>query len=117
MSLFDKYGFESIARIVDDFYNKIEATPELDSYFIGVDMQRLRDHQTDFISQVLGGPIKYNTDHLKKMHATLNITNADFDQVASVMHQVLEKNGVAPEDVTTIMNYLESVRQDIVTRN
>jgi len=114
MSLFDKYGFESISKVVNEFYDLIEATPALDKYFRDVDMMTLRDHQTDFISQVLGGPIKYDENHLKEMHKGLNISNKDFDLVGALLLQALHKVGVEGDDVSTIMNYIESIRADIV---
>jgi hemoglobin len=48
-SLFDKYGgIASIVPIVNSFYRKVLAIPDLRPYFDGVDMQKLTEHQVNF---------------------------------------------------------------------
>ncbi len=114
-SLYDKYGgFATISAVVRRFYDKILASQALRPYFDGVDMARLIDHQVKFLCKVLGGPDNYTGRMLKAAHAHLNITEAAFGDVATLLKQTLEESGVEPRDVDTVLGVVASTRNDIV---
>ena len=116
-TLFQKYGLKAIGQVVSSFYDKIEEAESLKTYFANINMDRLRDHQTDFMSQVLGGPIVYDPSTLLRMHKGLNISNADFDLVASFLLASLQEHGVDLDDTNTIMDLVSNTRQDIVSKD
>ena len=69
-SIFERYGgFAQMSRIVSAFYDKILESPHSSSYFEGVDMRRLVDHQTEFVASITGGPASYTNDQLERVHA------------------------------------------------
>jgi hypothetical protein len=55
MSMFDRYGFEAISQLISQFYENLLKVDHLKEYFKLVDMQKLRDHQTELISHLMGG--------------------------------------------------------------
>ena len=114
-TLFQKYGLKAIGQVVSSFYEKIEEAESLKTYFANINMDRLRDHQTDFMSQILGGPVIYDPGTLLRMHQGLNISNVDFDLVASFLLASLQECGVEPDDITTVMTLVSNTRQDIVS--
>lgn len=66
-SMYDKYGgFDTVSKIVHGLYEKIAASEILQPYFVGADMQRLTNHQTLFFSGIMGGPVSYEGNQLKK---------------------------------------------------
>jgi hypothetical protein len=74
-SLFERYGgFAKISKSVMSFYDKLLSSPMLSPYFAKTDMKRLIDHQTKFVSSLMGGPASYTSEHLERVHAHLNIT-------------------------------------------
>ena len=114
-NLYDKYGgFRTISRLVHDFYDRIGDTPELDSYFEGVNMKGLIDHQTKFLCQLLGGPSDYSGRQLAAAHQSLDITPGHFDLVAEILQETLEDGGVEDSDVSAIMQTVASTKPEIV---
>ena len=53
-------GGPAVSAVVNDFYVRVLADPQLVPYFEGVDMARLKRHQVLLVTQVLGGPAKYD---------------------------------------------------------
>lgn len=118
MNLFEKYGgFATISNIVRSFYKDLLAHPELSRYFSGIDMAKLIDHQTKFISHVLGGPAQYEGRTLEASHASLSISNSDFDEVAEILRENLEDAGMEDDDIESVMTIVGSTRSSIVTRD
>ena len=115
MSLFDKYGgFATINKIVFNLYQDMNAHPTLSGYFEGIDMSRLIDHQTKFISQALGGPAAYSGRTLALGHQGLNISDEDFNEVAQLLRDNLEDAGMEEGDVEEVMTIVEGLRGVIV---
>ena len=52
-------GMEPLKLAVDQFYEKVLGDPQLEHYFEGVDLVRVKRHQVLLLSQVLGGPAEY----------------------------------------------------------
>jgi hemoglobin len=114
-SLFQKYGgFAKVSRIVLTFYDKVLDSDQIGEFFDGVDMSRLVDHQTKFISSLLGGPASYTDERLRQLHAHLGITDADMDEMAKLLSEALEEHGVEPADRELVMREIEARRRFIV---
>ena len=81
-SIFDQIGGEdAVGAAVDIFYDKVLDDPTLARYLDGVDMQRLREHQREFMTAALGGPDEYLGRSMRAAHSGLGITDAAFDAV------------------------------------
>jgi hemoglobin len=116
MSLFERLGQEAgIRTAVDDFYVRVVSDPELAPYFEGIDLPRLRRHQTALLAQVTGGPVEYSGRDLAVGHAGLGITPADFDRVVGHLVATLTGLGVSTEDIGEVGTALTAHRDDIVT--
>jgi hemoglobin len=115
MSLFERLGQEAgIRTAVDDFYVRVVADPQLAPYFEGIDLPRLRRHQTALLSQVTGGPVEYTGRDLAAGHAGLGITPEDFDRVVGHLVATLTALGVPAEDIGEVGAALGAHRDDIV---
>jgi hemoglobin len=107
ISLFEKYGgFAKVRRVVTDFYDKVLEEPELAKYFADTNMRVQIDHQTKFISSVLGGPAAYTDDALRRAHANLGITVDDFNEIVDLICETLEDHDFASNDVETVRGEL-----------
>ncbi len=114
-SIYDKYGgFGKISRIVMTFYEMALDSDQIGDYFADVDMPRLIDHQTKFISSLLGGPTSFGDDRLRQVHRHLEITHADMDEMAALLGEALTEHGMAPDDIDTVLRLIESKRSLIV---
>jgi hemoglobin len=116
MSLYERLGKEAgIGTAVADFYVRVVSDPQLAPYFAGVDLPRLRRHQTALLVQVTGGPVEYSGRDLAAGHAGLDITPAAFDQVVGHLVATLAALGVSDDDIGEVGAALTAHRDDIVT--
>ena len=116
MNLFEKYGgTATVSRIVADFYREVLTRPHLKSYFDGVPLQKLIQHQVRFMSQVMGQmPSAYNGRAMDEAHQRLNILAADFAEVAEILESVLRKAGMEPADLSTVMAAVAGLQSAVV---
>lgn len=109
-------GFATVRRIVSDFYDRVLASEDLQGYFAGIDMRRLVDHQTKFMTALMGGPASFADQQLERAHARVGVTSADFDLLVELLVDTLEEHGLAREDVQAMAAAMETRRHLIVTR-
>ncbi len=114
-SLFQKYGgFAAVSRVVLTFYDKALDSDQIGEFFEEIDMKRLVDHQTKFISSLLGGPAYYSDERLGQLHGHLGISDADFNEVGKLLAETLAEHGVEPADCDAVMREIEARRSHIV---
>jgi hypothetical protein len=66
-------GLPALEVAVERFYERVTADPELASFFVGMDLHKLKYHQIAFLGQALGGPIRFNGRTMQRAHAHLRI--------------------------------------------
>ena len=116
-SLFQKYGgFAAISRVVLTFYDKALDSDQIGEFFEDIDMKRLVDHQTKFISSLLGGPASFANDRLQQLHSRFDISNQDMDEMAKLLAESLDEHGFDPADRDTVIHEIEARRGYIVTQ-
>jgi len=116
-TMFDRYGgFGVMHRVVLSFYDKMLDSDIVAPYFDNVDMPSLVDHQTKFISQVMGGPATYTNEILDQIHRRLGITQEAFDEMVGLLDQTLREFDFEVEDVRSVMADIKSRQPYIVTK-
>jgi hemoglobin len=114
-TLFQKYGgFSKVSRIVLDLYDRLLDDDEVGPFFDEVDMARIVDHQTKFVSSLLGGPASYTDDQIFRMHKHLAINARHFDTLAEILADTLADHGFEPEDVEAVVQAFEVRRKLVV---
>lgn len=114
-TLYEKFGGEeTIAKVVDYFYDLVLADPEVNRFFENTDMEKQRRHQTKFISFALGGPNQYSGGTMAKVHAGMNLQPAHFDAIVRHLRAALEHFGVEEGDVNQALEKVETLREDIL---
>lgn len=115
VSIYEKYGgFATINRVVMAFYDTMLDSDELGPYFERVEMVRLIDHQTKFISSLLGGPASFSDQHLKRAHVDLGVTQEHFDEMKRLLGETLREHGFAEADIGIVLSEVEARRGLIV---
>jgi hemoglobin len=115
-SMFERYGgFAKLSRVVLGFYDRMIESDVTGPYFEGVDMRRLVDHQTQFLSQVMGGPAIFTDAQLEKYHAHLRIEGAAFDEAIELLRETLEDFDFAPGDIDLIVGEMGARRRYVVS--
>src|SRR3984885_3445011 len=61
-------GDTALVVVVDDFYGRVLADPELAGFFAGTNMARLRGRQVEFFAAALGGPVPYSGASMRDAH-------------------------------------------------
>jgi hemoglobin len=116
-TIFERYGgFAQVSRVVSSFYDRVLDSPLTRPYFEGTDMRRLIDHQTKFLSFLMGGPASYTHDHIERVHARLGITDAAFVEVVTLLKETLGDFEFAAEDIRAIEDALGGFKHLIVNR-
>jgi hemoglobin len=110
-------GGPAIASVVDLFYTKVLADPQLSGYFAGTDLARLKRHQVQLVSQVMGGPVAYEGPALADAHKGRGITGGDFGRVVVHLVSALEAHEVPDDIIGRVVKALGATQGDIVTAN
>jgi hemoglobin len=108
-------GFMVVRKIVSAFYERVLDSPLVQHHFAGVPMARLIDHQTQFISQLLGGPVRISDETLQHAHARLRITKEEFEEIVRLLGNTLEEGGLGREDVAFVTHEVRRREPLIVT--
>tara|TARA_A100001234_G_C12421578_1_gene298850 strand:- start:57 stop:419 length:363 start_codon:yes stop_codon:yes gene_type:complete len=117
-TLFNKYGGkETVGQIVVKFYQKVMADENLKKFFKNSDMKVLISHQTNFISQALGGPKEYTGLDMKAAHQNMEISQEDFNSVAGYLKETLEEFNVEAQDIDTIIGVVAPLSEHIVSKH
>jgi hemoglobin len=115
-TLFERLkGQDGIATVVQTFYTRVLADPQLAHYFEHVAMWRLQRHMVAFLIQATGGPVAYQGRDLATAHAGKAITGRDFDRVARHLVEALTALGVAAGDVDEVVAAIGPLKQHVVT--
>ncbi|ALO34537.1 hypothetical protein CMT41_07270 [Colwellia sp. MT41] len=111
-SLFVKYGgFASIHNLIENFYEKMLDSVLVGVYFEHSNMETLIDHQTRFITSLLGGPTSFTDLHLKSVHQHLNINEEVWNEVITLLKLSLLEFGMERIDAEMIINTLSNKKR------
>jgi hemoglobin len=116
VSIYDAIGGETaLVAVVDDFYVRVLADPQLASFFAGANMPKLKGRQVEFFAAALGGPDVYQGAGLRDAHRGRGISQADFNQVAVHLTASLAAAGVPAETIGQIAAAITPLADDIVS--
>jgi hemoglobin len=117
VSIYEAIGGEAaLTAVVDDFYVRVLADPQLAGFFAGVNMTRLKGMQVEFFATALGGPQVYQGAGMRQVHAGRGISQADFDKVAVHLTGALAAAGVPAETIGQIAAAITPLADEIVSR-
>ena len=110
-------GFATVRKVVSAFYDKLLDSETLSGYFAKVDMRRLIDHQTKFISSTMGGPASFSDDALRRAHAKLGLSHSELLEMAELLRETLEDFDLEKADCEHVYNEIMKRESLIVTRH
>jgi hemoglobin len=115
MSLYDDIGgAAAITVAVEVFYTRVTDDPELEPWFGGIDIDRLKAHQRAFLTAALGGPDLFTGRTMEAAHAGLGITIEAFDSVLEHLAYTLFDLGLGYDRVTAIIDGLRPIGDEVV---
>ena len=107
-------GGPAIASVVDLFYRNVLADPQLAGYFADSDLAKLKRHQVQLVSQVMGGPVSNDGLALAEAHKGRGITGEDFGKVVVHLVAALEAHDVPADIIGRVVTALGATQDDIV---
>jgi hemoglobin len=107
-------GLEPLRRMIDRFYDRVEADADLSGFFPGGVSEHHRAHVADWWAEVLGGPATYSEKHggydaMLAHHLELGITPEQRHKFAATMSIAADEAELPadPEFRAAIISYLE----------
>lgn len=99
-SVYDRLGGEhTLSRLVDAFYSKVVADPDLAPLFAGSDMNEVARKQKMFLTQFLGGPPLYSEQFghpmLRYRHLPFEITPVRAQAWLRCMAAAMDETGLS----------------------
>lgn len=113
-TLYDRIGgAETISKLVDSFYQKVTADPELRHYFANASMDKLLRMQKEFFSSATGGPITYSGRPLSQVHRGMAISKREFGRFTNHLIETLKEVGVEEKDSYEIISRVNLYADEI----
>ncbi|MCK5202367.1 MAG: group 1 truncated hemoglobin [Desulfobacterales bacterium] len=113
-TLFARIGGEKpIAELIDDFYDRVLADPELKPFFKNIAMDKLRRMQREFFSAALDGPITYTGKPLSHVHHGRGITKRHFALYVDALIDTLRDHEITGQDVQDIIGRINTYADEI----
>jgi hemoglobin len=102
-SLYERVGGEAgVIRLIDIFYQRVLADPELSPFFAHIPMEKLRRMQVEFFTSALGGPLQYSGRPLAHVHQGHGITKAHLRRFTEHLLVTLETLTLSKQDIQSI---------------
>lgn len=106
---YDQIGAETLSNLVDAFYKRVAAHPQLAPIFPD-DLSETARKQKQFLTQYLGGPNIYSEEHghprLKMRHHPFSITPDRAQAWLECMSEAMDEVGLSGQFRDTFFNRL-----------
>ncbi len=113
-TLFERVGGkQAIAKLIDEFYDRVIADPELEPFFKNVSMDKLRKMQREFFGAALDGPITYTGRPLGHVHHGRGITKHHFSLYVGHLITTLQGFALKERDVQDIIGRINTYAEEI----
>lgn len=113
-TLFERVGGkQAIAQLIDEFYDRVVADPELKPFFKNVSMAKLRRMQHEFFSAALDGPITYTGKPLGHVHHGRGISKHHFSLYVGHLLNTLQDFAFKEQDVQEIISRINTYADEI----
>jgi hemoglobin len=110
-------GTEGADALIEAFYERVLADPELAPFFEDASMDRLRKMQREFFSVALGGPLEYSGMPLVHAHHGRGIEPVHLRRFVGHLMATLEDMELSDEDRDTIYDRIHRQANDVLGRS
>ena len=115
VSLYERIGgAEAVAGMVDRFYAKVIADPNLRPYFNHVALDKLQHMQVEFFSAALDGPIRYAGRPVIHAHHGRGITRQHFQSFVEHLFETLANYPLSEQDRYEIISRINTYADDVI---
>ena len=113
-TLYDRIGGEpAISGLLQEFYERVLADPELAPFFAETSMDRLREMQREFFAAALDGPIRYSGLSLAAAHSGRGIRTRHLARFVEHLMSTLRSRQIDEQDTLDIISRINTYAMDI----
>lgn len=114
-SLYQRLGGKpAITAVVDQFVANVAADGRISGRFATTDIPKLKGHLVDQVCSATGGPCTYQGRDMKRTHAGMHISTADFGALVEDLVTALDKFNVPAGEKNELLGLLGPMKSDIV---
>ena len=115
LTLFDRMGgVPGVVRVIDRFYARVLADPNIRPFFDDVEMHKLRHMQLEFFSAALGGPTAYSGRTVHHAHQGRRITREHFQAFVEHLFETLKDCSLSEDDRYAIIARINTYADDVI---
>ncbi|KQT36605.1 group 1 truncated hemoglobin [Methylophilus sp. Leaf414] len=108
-------GLPMLSRLSNQTLDIVSKDPRTSRSFEGVKMKTLKESVTNFLCVKTGGNCVYEGETMKKSHADLHNTVAEFEIMVDVLRERMDANGVGTREKNELLRILAPMKYDVVT--
>jgi len=108
-------GAPMLTRISNQTLDIVSKDPRTSRSFEGIKMKTLKESLSNFLCVKTGGACVYEGETMKKSHADLQITTAEFEVMVDVLRERLDANGVGTKEKNELLKILAPMKRDVVS--
>lgn len=114
-SLYRDFGGQSgLVRLMDDLWGRLIADPRMNPFFKDVKPDHLKAELVVQFCEVAGGPCRRRGPDMKKAHAGVDITKADFNTLVELLQDSMDAQGIAFAAQNRMLAKLAPMHRDII---
>ena len=115
-TLYQQFGERpGIEALVEELLVRILEDPRINAGFAEVDLVNLNDRLVEQICVEVGGPCVYTGRTMAESHASLVVTEADFNALVEDLVDAMEARGIPRRAQNRLLRRLAPMRRDIVS--
>ncbi len=116
-SLYERLGGQpAVVAVVDDFIGNVAADARINRRFAKTDIGELKARLVELICVGTGGGCVYTGADMKKAHAGMYVTEAEFNALVEDLVKTLDKFQVPAREKSELLAVLGPMKADIVAR-
>lgn len=117
-TLYDKIGDQRLQQLLDHFYEGVFNSPVIGELFNHTEKEVIKDKQFCFLSQFLGGPLRYNEKYgaprMRARHLPHRITNEGKEEWLRLMQVSIDQLDLEVDLKKALYNCFPKVAQHMV---
>jgi hemoglobin len=114
-SLYDRLGGKpAITAVIDQFVSNVAHDKRINDRFATTDIPLLKKNLVDQVCSASGGPCAYTGRDMKRTHAGMRITTADFNALVEDLIASLDTLKVPEAEKKELLGILGPMKKDIV---
>jgi hemoglobin len=114
-SLYERLGGETVIRAIsEDIWTNHTLNPIINNRFANSDPVYVKQMVFEIFAASTGGPVEYTGKDMQGAHATMNISDMEFNAVVDDVLKALDMNNIGARERGEVLAILWSVKDQVV---